>query len=81
VPKRKSSHEKEAVVKMRKPLILQPDIAIRSTGFGWNIYLNPPFYTLQYLFEVPLGISYYVSKFTLGAESKIPVATMAKIAA
>jgi hypothetical protein len=33
----KSSHEKEAVNKTQKPLILQPDIAMRSTRINWNI--------------------------------------------
>ena len=37
VSRRKSSHEKEAADKTRYPLILQRHIAIRSTGFFWNI--------------------------------------------
>jgi hypothetical protein len=37
VPRRKSSYEKEAAYKTRYPLILQCSIAMRRTGFYWNI--------------------------------------------
>ena len=41
-PKRKSSHEKETADKTRNPLILQRIIAMRSTGFYWNIRSRKP---------------------------------------
>ena len=36
-PWRPCSHQKEAAVKTQRALILQPDIAVRSTALCWNI--------------------------------------------
>ncbi|MDA8378533.1 MAG: hypothetical protein M0Z50_16185, partial [Planctomycetia bacterium] len=45
--RRQSSHEKETADKTQNTLIIQPDVAMRSTGFGWNIRCGAGFQSVR----------------------------------